>query len=198
MLRLLRLELLRMVRNSPYLIFVLALPAGFYLLYTHMYNAGGTLGHTTWGAYSMVSMAVFGGIGAALNTLGTRFAAERTSGWTRLLRTTPLSAGAYVSAKIAAAMLSAIPAIALLLLLGGAVNGIALPMGTWVAIGGLVLLGVLPFAALGLVLGFLFDSSAAQPVQVILWLALSMLGGLWTPLKFLPAVFSRIAPSIIL
>lgn len=190
----LRLEFLRMLRNVPYMVFVLALPSGFYLLYTRIFNASGPMGHITWGAYYMVAMAVFGGIGAALNALGTRLAAERSGGWTRLLRTTPLSAGEYVVAKLALAVLSSVPAIVLLLLLGGLVNHIALPFGTWMEIALWVVVGAIPFAALGLLLGLVFDASAAQPVQVILWLSLAMLGGLWTPLSVLPSVFSRIAP----
>ncbi len=190
---LLRLELTRMLRNTRLVVFTLAFPAGFYLLYTQMYGAQLHLGGTTWGGYYMVSMAVFGAIGAALGTLGTRLAAERAGGWVRLLRTTPLTAGSYVAAKLAAAVLAAVPATLLLLVLGALVNHVALTVSAWIELTLIVVAGAIPFAALGLLLGYLFDSESAQAGQVLIWLALSLLGGLWMPLQAMPKVFSQIA-----
>ena len=168
-------------------------PAGFYLLYTEMFGAQIRLAGTTWAAYYMVSMAVFGAVGAALSTLGTRLAAERAGGWVRLLRTSPLVAAHYVGAKLAAAVIAAVPATVLLLCLGALVNHVALAASAWVGLFWIVIAGSVPFAALGLVLGYLFDSESAQAGQVLIWLALSLLGGLWMPLQAMPKVFSEIA-----
>ncbi len=190
---LLRLEIARMVRNMRFLVFTLVFPAGFYLLYTEMFRAQIRLAGTTWAGYYMVSMAVFGAVGAALGTLGTRLAAERAGGWVRLLRASPLAAAHYVGAKLAAAVIAAVPATLLLLLLGALVNHVALTAGTWLGLFLFVIAGAVPFAALGLLLGYLFDSESAQAGQVLIWLALSLLGGLWMPLEAMPKVFSEIA-----
>jgi len=190
---LLRLELTRLLRNTRLLVFTLVFPAGFYLLYTQMYSAQMRLQGTTWASYYMVSMAVFGAVGAALSTLGTRLAAERAGGWVRLLRTTPLGAVSYVGAKLMAAVLAAVPATLLLMLLGALVNHVALTASAWLELFLIVVACSIPFAALGLLLGYLFDSESAQAGQVLIWLVLSLLGGLWAPLQAMPKVFSEIA-----
>lgn len=193
MIALLRLEMLRMRRNVRLMVFTMVLPAGFYLLYTQMYGGQTRLSSTTWASYYMVSMAVFGAIGAALSMLGTRLAAERAGGWSRLLRTTPLGGVNYILAKLCAALAAAAPATLLMMLLGALVNHIGLSFGAWAQLFGLVMAGAVPFVMLGLMLGYLFDSESAQAGQVLIWLALSLLGGLWEPLRFMPKVFSQIA-----
>jgi len=190
---LLRLEFTRMLRNVRFMVFFLIFPAGFYLMFTQMYNAQLHFAGSTWGDYYMVSMATFGAIGSTLSTLGVRVAAERGGGWVRLLRTTPLAPAQYVLAKLIAAVVAAIPATALLMLLGGLVNHAALTLGAWAEFLGLVVGISIPFAALGLLLGYLFDSESAQAAQVVIWLALSELGGILTPLESLPKVFHTIA-----
>ncbi len=194
MLSLLWIEILRVTRNVRVLLFTVALPAALYLLYTVMYGAQMSIGSTDWAAYLMVSMAVFGGAGAALSTLGTRLAVERSGGWTRLLRTTPLTAAQYVGAKLVVSVLAAIPAIALLMLLAALADHVGLSVREWLSILGFSVLGVVPFSALGLLLGYLFDAESAQAGQTIVWLAISLLGGLWVPVQAMPATLRQMAP----
>ena len=44
-----------------------------------------------------------------------------------------------------------------------------------------MIVGALPFAALGLLLGYLFDANSAQGGMMITYFALAILGGLWVP-----------------
>ena len=161
------LELRRSLRNRRYFVFAIGFPVVFYLLYTAVLQGGG--GATTdprWPAYFMVSMAAYGMIGASLSN-AVPIAQERASGWTRQLRITPLPAPAWIATKLAVAYLTALPSLVLVGLAAVLVNHVGLPAGTWLAIGLSLALGVLPFAGIGLLYGFLFDVTSAQPAVMI-------------------------------
>ena len=53
-------------------------------------------------------------------------------------------------------------------------------------------LGALPFAALGVLIGYLFDSSSAQGGMMISHFTIAILGGLWAPLSSFPDVLATI------
>jgi ABC-2 type transport system permease protein len=188
-------DLTRTVRNVRYVIFALAMPVGFYLLYSQMYGNSARFAGTTWGAYFLVSMVTFGGIGTTLNITGTQVAVERGQGWQRMLRLTPLADWQYVASKWAAAMGAA-------LVETGLVTGVA-----WVSGVPIVRLHVVPaviavwasclaFAAIGLWLGQWLDQTSATYGVTTAYLGLGFLGGLWTPLRFLPPVFGHIAAAL--
>lgn len=64
--------------------------------------------------------------------------------------------------------------------------------GQWLAILPLLWLGSLPFALLGLALGYFATSQTAQPLNLLVYLGLSVLGGLWLPLDALPGWVSAV------
>jgi hypothetical protein len=159
-------------------------PVAFYVLFTRVLTGGARLGNDE-RAFLMVSMAAYGAIGATLSA-AVRVAMERTNGWTRQLRVTPLPALGYVTTKLVTAYLAAIPAILLVMLAAMTVNQVALPPTTWLATLVALSLGVLPFAALGVAIGYVFDESTAQLVFTVSFVGLSVLGGLWTPISTFP------------
>ena len=87
----LALEIRRAVRNRRYLVFAIGFPVVFYLLYTGVLLGKNAPPDPAWNAFFMVSMAAYGMIGASLSN-AMPIAQERTSGWTRQLRITPLPA----------------------------------------------------------------------------------------------------------
>ena len=80
----------------------------------------------------------------AVISSGARIAADRSAGWTRQMRITPLSAGNYFGAKVLCGFLMAILSIALLSLSGTAL-GVRLSAGGWLTVIGLMLVGLIPF-----------------------------------------------------
>jgi ABC-2 type transport system permease protein len=58
-------------------------------------------------------------------------------------------------------------------------------LGSW--------LSALPFAMLGLVIGYLARPDSIQQVSGMLYLGLSALGGLWVPVEAMPQLMRRIA-----
>jgi len=192
----LRLEVPRTLRNRRLIMLTIVFPVAFYLLFTRVLTGGARLDNDE-RAFLMVSMAAYGAIGAALSA-AVRVAMERTNGWTRQLRVTPLPALGYVTTKLVTAYLSAIPAILLVMVAALTVNQVALSPTTWLAILVALTLGVLPFAALGVAIGYVFDESTAQLVFTISFVGLSVLGGLWTPISTFPdslATIGRMLPS---
>ena len=128
----------------------------------------------------MVGLAAFGTMTAMIAS-GARIAAERTLGWNRQLRITPLSTSAYFRAKVLTGY--AMAAISLLALdLAGTTLGVALPAGEWVGMTALILVGLIPFAALGILLGHLLTADSIGPAIGGIDGALSILGGIWFPI----------------
>ena len=119
---------------------------------------------------------------------GARIAAERSLGWNRQLRITPLSTRAYFRAKVLTGY--AMAAISLLALdLAGTTLGVTLPAGEWVRMTALILVGLVPFAALGILLGHLLTADSIGPAIGGSTALLSILGGTWfpDPERWLPA-----------
>jgi ABC-2 type transport system permease protein len=189
----LRLELRRALRNRRYFVFAIGFPVVFYLLYTAILPGGGAANpDPRWPAYFMVSMAAYGMIGAALSN-AVPIAQERASGWTRQLRITPLPAPAWIATKLTVAYLTALPSLALVGIVAIFLNHVSLPAGTWAEIAVSLALGVLPFAAIGLLFGFLFDVTTAQPAVMISYIVMAILGGLWIPVTTFPDTLATIA-----
>ena len=132
----------------------------------------------------MIKLAAYGASGGALFT-GTRVAQERTDGWQRQLRLTPMRGPGYLVVKVISAMAVALPVLVVVFLAGLAM-GIHMSAAQW----GLVLvslwLGVLPFAVLGLAIGLFGKGDTVGAVTGALMMPLGMLGGLWIPLYVLP------------
>jgi ABC-2 type transport system permease protein len=192
----LRLEVPRSLRNRRYLVLAIGFPVVFYLLFTRILTGGAALDADD-RSFFMVSMAAYGAIGAALS-VAVRISMERSSGWTRLLRVTPLPPLGYSLTKLATAYLTAIPSIVLVMAAGAVANGVTLPASTWLATFAVLTLGVLPFAALGVAIGYVFDESTAQLIFTISFVGLAILGGLWTPISQFPdtlATIGRMLPS---
>jgi ABC-2 type transport system permease protein len=189
----LKTEILRVLRNRRYVLLALAVPVGFYLLFGKLSSDGRTVRGTSVASFFMVSMAAYSAMLAVSFMGGARLAAERTGGWTRLLRVTPLPSWGYLAVKALAAMTIALPSILLVAATAFVAGPVRLGAGAWAELVLLMWLGTLPFAALGVLVGYLFDADTAQPVTVITTLLLSLLGGLWMPTATMPDTMRQIA-----
>jgi ABC-2 type transport system permease protein len=144
--------------------------------------------------YLLASYGVFGVMSPGLFGFGVSLAMERENGLLTLKRAFPMPPGAYLLGKMVMAMLAA--AMVLLLLLALGVGLAHVRLGTTQALLFLVtgMLGVLPFCALGMLVGTLVKGQGAPGVLNLIYLPMSFLSGLWIPLSALPQVLQRIAP----
>ncbi|WP_109124849.1 ABC transporter permease [Dyella sp. C11] len=186
-----RSECLRYFRAPGFLLPITLFPTMFYLLFGIVmnHNAPGNAAR-----YLLASYSVFGVMSPGLFGFGVSLALERDNGLLTLKRALPMPPGAYLLGKMVMAMLAAGMVIVLLLALAVALAHV--PLGIRQALSLLVtgMLGVLPFCALGMLVGTLVKGQGAPGVVNIIYLPMSFLSGLWIPLSALPSVLQRIAP----
>lgn len=186
-------ETLRQIRNRRFFFFTILLPIGFYFLFTHVFGNQSRVGGESWGAYYLISMATFGVVGGAINGLSSRIAFDRTQGWQRLQQTTPLPTWMYLAGKIVSQLLTAVVSIILLFVVGSLGNGVHLSATVWLAGGLWLVIGSLPFIALGILIGLVAGTEGAQIVASGVYFLLSIAGGLWMPVQVMPKVMQDIA-----
>jgi ABC-2 type transport system permease protein len=182
------LDLRRSLRNRRTLIFLLVMPVAFFLLFGGSYRNSDPDAFV----YVMVSMAVYGAMIATTST-GAQVSVERSLGWTRQLRLTPLQPIGYVLTKVVSALvLGVVPVV---MVLGvGAILGADLSLGDWLAVGVLSWLCSLVFAAFGLFIGYLVPAENAMQFIGPLLALMSFFGGLFQPLDQMPQALQNVAP----
>jgi ABC-2 type transport system permease protein len=194
-----RFEVTRLLRSWKFLVITVGFPVVFYMLFLSDHSAGRVIdGAVPWRTYLMVSMCCFGILVAGLTAGGGRLSSERASGWDRQLQVTPLPAWSYVLTKLAATMVVALPVIALVELVGGTFGGVELSASHWCALTVALWLSTVPFAALGLLVGFTVGTEAAFPVVTALMFVVGYFGGLFNPVSTMPAALrlvARVLPS---
>ncbi len=177
-----RYELLRAFRNRRYVVFSLAVPIVLYVMIAapnrHEHDLAGT--GISAPLYYMVGLASWGTMTAVL-AIGGRIAAERSAGWNRQLRITPLTVRAYFRAKLVTGYALALVSLALLYVAGASL-GVSLSAGEWLTMTALILLGLIPFAGIGVFLGHLLTADSAGPAIGISTAILAVLGGTWFPI----------------
>jgi ABC-2 type transport system permease protein len=188
-----RLEVKRLLlRSRGYLILTLALPVVLYLVIGRTHGTAYGIANP---GYYMVAMAGWGAFTGALTGNAVRIAQERKDGWTRQLRLTTLPARAYVAAKVIASTVTTVPAIVIVLCLGRLYGQVALPGWEWPAIGASVLLAAVAFAALAVAIGYRFLPDQAQPLTMLIFFVMTLLGGLLFPLSGLIATIGKVLPT---
>ncbi|MFZ4151327.1 ABC transporter permease [Streptomyces pseudogriseolus] len=193
---LIRLEVLRVLRNRKFQFFNVLYPSLLFLLIAGTADSTEPLdgtGGLTLPAYLMVSMASFGALTAVLMGNSERIAKERENGWVRQLRLTPLPGRGYVLAKTAAAAVGALPAIVLVFVVAAVVKDVRLDAWQWLALTAAIWAGSLVFAALGVAIGYAATGDAVRPITMIVCFGLSLLGGLWMPATTFPGWLQDVA-----
>lgn len=175
-------ELLRTFRNRRFLMFAFGFPLVLYILIAapnrHVHNLGSS--GISAPLYFMVGLLTFGTMNAMLSA-GARIAAERGVGWNRQLRITPLSSRTYFRTKVLTGYAMALVTIGLLYAAGAAL-GVRLAAGNWLHMTWLILVGLIPFAALGILIGHVVTSESIGPALGGSTALLAFLGGVWFPL----------------
>jgi ABC-2 type transport system permease protein len=177
-----RSELLRTLRNRRFFLLSLGFPLILYFViaspnrHVHNFDKSGI----SIPLYYMVGLASFGTMSSMLSC-GARIAAERAVGWNRQLRITPLSPRAYFRVKVLTGYMMAVISL-LALYAAGTSLGVRLPADEWLKMTGLILVGLVPFAALGILLGHMLTPDSIGPAMGGGISLLALLGGTWFPI----------------
>ena len=194
-LRYVALESLRQLRNVHALLFTFLVPLVMLLIFGGIYGADGQLEPRTglpWLIVTMVQMAAYGAMMAALSQ-AFAITTERAYGWNRQLRVTPLSGAGYLLSKIAGALLTSAATIALLFIVSMMVFHATLSPGSWLLAGLGIWIGVIPFSLIAVAIGQFAKQEFAQPLFMVVFLGMAIVGGLWIPLEIMPSWISNIA-----
>jgi len=184
-----RYELLRTLRNRRFFLLSLGFPLILFFAiagpnrHVHNFDESGI----SFPLYYMVGMAAFGTM-SAMFSCGGRIAGERAVGWNRQLRISPLSTRSYFRAKVVTGYMMALISL-LALYLAGTSLGVRLGASEWLEMTGLILVGLIPFAALGIMIGHLLTPDSIGPAMGGGISLLALLGGVYFPLGhhgFLP------------
>ena len=170
----LRYELLRNVRNWRFVVFSLAYPVVLYFVVASPQRHS-TFDGVAFPLYFMAGMAAVGTMIAVLST-GARIAVDRSAGWTRQLRLTPLTATEHLGAKVACGFMMALLVVVVVSLSGTAL-GVSLSAGAWLTMIGLMLVGLIPIAVLGILLGHLLTPDSLAPAVGGTIMLFAVLGG---------------------
>ena len=186
-----RSELLRYLRNPGFLLPVILFPTVFYLMFGVVLARSEAPGMAT---YLLASYGTFGVMSPGLFGFGVSLALERDNGLLTLKRALPMPPAAYLLGKMLMAMIAAAVVILLLLGLAVGVAQVSMTAGQAAALLLTGTLGVLPFCALGMLVGTLIKGQGAPGMLNLVYLPMSFLSGLWVPLQLLPTSLQRIAP----
>lgn len=186
-----RSEFLRMWRTPGFAIPTLLFPAMFYLFFGVLLAKGDHgMGQSI---YALAGLGSFGVMTPGLFGFGVGFAMDRGLGWLQVKHASPMPPSAYLLAKMAMAMLFAGIVTMLLCCMATFLAHVSLAQSQWLILAVTLVLGSVPFCALGLAVGAWAKAQSAPAIVNVIYLPMSFLSGLWMPLQFLPGFMQKLA-----
>lgn len=132
--------------------------------------------------YVMSGWCAMAAMGPGIFGFGIALAMERDGGLLKLKRALPMPAGAALFAKMAMAMLFAALAVSSVAIAALAAGKVTIGLGSLLALVGVMILGSLPFCAIGLLIGAYFSGNASPAIANLVYLPGMWLSGLFFPL----------------
>ncbi|PKL74609.1 MAG: hypothetical protein CVV27_19630, partial [Candidatus Melainabacteria bacterium HGW-Melainabacteria-1] len=175
-------------RQLDYIFFTLLFPCLFFLIF------GVPEGTDFWRANTLLaSFSAFGVIGVVLFQLAVISAQERHSHWQGYLRSLPLAGSALLTARVL--MVISFSLLSILSIYLTAAFGTQLDIDPWTLLKfvACLLLGALPFALIGYLVGSFASPKGVVPLANLVYLSLSYVGGLWFPPQLLHPTIQAIS-----
>lgn len=188
-----RTQFLAVWRAPAFAVPTLLFPAMFYVFFGLLFSMTRSIHMPTW---LLATYGVFGNMGPALFGFGVGIAIEKGEGWLRLKRAAPVSPLVPLLARTAMAMLFALIVFMILASLGALFGEVHMPSTAWVALALTLVIGAIPFCAIGLAAGLWLSPQAAPAVVNLVYFPLAFFSGLWVPLMIFPEWIQRLAPAL--
>jgi ABC-2 type transport system permease protein len=189
-----RYELVKLRRLPAYAIPTIAFPVMFYLLFGIALSGSRMTGGRNVSDYLLATYGAFGVIGAGLFAFGVGVAVERAQGWLLVKRASPMSPGVYLFGKVAASMVFAAAIVVLLALCAAGLGGVRLGVAQWILLMLTLVVGTVPFCAIGLALGYAAGPNSAPAIVNLVHLPAALASGLWMPVEMLPRGMRLLSP----
>jgi len=177
-------EFLKAFRMPAFSIPSLIFPLMFYVFFALIFNRGGMNGQMP--TYMLATYGVFGIMGPALFGFGVGVAIEKDQGWLALKQCSPMPISAYFFARIFTAMQFALIIVLSLFITGAVFGEVQLTTSQWAFTLLVMIIGTLPFCALGLWMGLALKGQTAPAVVNLIYLPMAFLSGLWIPIQLFP------------
>lgn len=153
----LRFEIQQIIRTPVFLIMTLALVA-----FLPLFKQLGVQGDAA--IQSMVSICGLTSFTVVIDRLGKRVAVERSEKWLKLLKVTALPPYIHIAAKVTTSLIICTVSIFFAFILGHWQLGINASLSLWVNLFVMLIIGIIPFAILGLTLGYLLNPKSADSI----------------------------------
>jgi ABC-2 type transport system permease protein len=150
----------------------------------------------TFGQYFLASMALYGVANVMVLGFGISLANERGQKQDLLMKSTPLPAAVYFTAKALSALAIALISIVVLSLFASVAGHVQLETPQWLTLIGRAMLCSIPFIGLGFALGYIAGPNSAPAVTNLIYLPTAFASGLFFPLSLLPHFLQVIAPYL--
>jgi ABC-2 type transport system permease protein len=186
-------EFLKTLRMPAYVIPTLCFPLAFYVMFGLIFNRGQHLDSVTVSTYMLATYGAFGVIGASMFGFAVGISQERGFGWLQVKQASPMPPVAYLTAKTVMSMAFSGIVVLAMLGLGIAFGGVHLAAMQALKLVAILVLGSIPFGALGLAIGCWCGPNSAPAVVNLIFLPLSFCSGLWIPAELLPKVLQKSA-----
>ena len=189
-------EFLKLWRIPAFSITSLFLPVMFYAFIGIGQSSQVISPGVTFGAYFLASMAVYSVANVMIFSFGISVATERGMKMDVLMRATPMPPLVYLLSKSITAIVFAALTLVILFPFAYVAGGVRLDPIVWVTLASRVLLGSVPFIALGFAIGYLSGPNSAVAVINLIYLPTAFASGLFFPKQLLPEFIQRISPYL--
>jgi ABC-2 type transport system permease protein len=161
---------------------VLVLPCGLYALFALLIAGEAIDKDPNVGIFLFAAFSIMAVTMPALFGTGVTLALERDMGLLRLKRAQPAPPAAWVVAKIVSGLILAVLAYMPILVMALATGKLSIGTGQVAALSAALLVGTIPFCAMGLMIGSLVSGTAAPAYANLIYLPGCYLSGMFFPL----------------
>jgi ABC-2 type transport system permease protein len=182
---------IELVRLPMYLLPTFTFPVLLFVFFGLPYA-----GNTEAARLVMSSYAAYGILGVTLFQFGVGIAADRDTSWERFLRVLPVTVATRLVARVFAAVVFALAVATVVIVTAALLTKADLNPLLLARLFPTLIVGAIPFALLGITIGYWVERRAAIPVANLIYLPLSLGGGLWMPPAFLPKFIGAISPYL--
>lgn len=185
-------ELRGIIREPTALFFSILMPVGFFTLFVSIFG-NLSAGSVSAGTRMLATFGTFGVLSVTLMNPGIGVAQDREIGWLRAKQVSAVPVPVTLAAKVIAALPYAAGVMGAMTIAAMLTGSMQASAGELLRIVGVLLVGALPFALLGMAVGFQAGANASAAILNATLMPAAVVSGLWMPLYILPEFFGDIA-----
>jgi ABC-2 type transport system permease protein len=192
-----RYDFVQMLRAPAFAFPFLVLPLALYLLLGVLITGQSAdfQANPQISTYLISSYCAFGVMGPGIFGFGVMLALERDQGLLKLKRALPVPLGAHLIAKMLMSIMFAAIAVASVVIAAIVLDQVVIPMGQLLTLVGVLILGAVPFCAIGMLIGAYASGSAAPAFVNLVYLPGMWLSGMFFPLPEILRPWAVIWPA---